>query len=163
MFFCSPVQFRNYFPVVHGKKSISTVKAIHNLVLSYFSCFLVCLCSPTHKSSWQRYGFINCHFHNFTLFSYSVFCASSAFPYLTNIWSLFKVKVKTLSHARLFATLWTVAYQAPLAMGLSRWEYWSGVPLPSPGDLPDPGFEPRSPALQADTLTSEPPGNPSLL
>ena len=44
-------------------------------------------------------------------------------------------------------TSWTVAYQAPLSMGFSRQEYWSGVPLPSPGDLPNPGIEPRSPAL----------------
>ena len=69
-----------------------------------------------------------------------------------------KVKVKSLSRARLFATLWTVAYQAPLSMGFSRQEYWSGLPFPSPGDLPDPGIEPRSPTLQADALTSEPPG-----
>ena len=45
-------------------------------------------------------------------------------------------------------------------MGLSRQEYWSGLPFPSPGDLPDPGIEPRSPALEADALTSEPPGKP---
>ena len=45
-------------------------------------------------------------------------------------------------------------------MGFSRQEYWSGLPVPSPGDLPDPGIEPRSPALQADALTSEPPGKP---
>ena len=89
-------------------------------------------------------------FHELS-FSYSVFCASGAFPYLTNIWSLFKVKVKTLSGARLFATMWTVAFQAPLATGLSRWEYWSGVPLPSPGDLPNPGIQPGSPPLQADS------------
>ena len=68
------------------------------------------------------------------------------------------VKVKLLTHVRLFATLWTVAHQAPPSMGFSRQEYWSGLPLPSPGDLLDPGIEPRSPALQADTLTSEPPG-----
>ena len=55
------------------------------------------------------------------------------------------------------ATPWTVAHQAPPSMGISRQEYWSGLPFPSPGDLPDPGIEPRSPALQADTLTSEPP------
>ena len=59
---------------------------------------------------------------------------------------------------RLFATPWTVAYQAPPSMGFSRQDYWSGVPLPSPGDLPDPGIGPRSPALQADALPSEPPG-----
>ena len=55
---------------------------------------------------------------------------------------------------------WTVAHQAPPSMGFSRQEYWSGLLFPSPGDLPDPGIEPRSPALQADALTSEPPGKP---
>ena len=68
-----------------------------------------------------------------------------------------KVKVKSLSRVRLFVTLWTVALQAPLSVGFSRQEYWSGLPFPSPGDLPNPGIEPRSPALQADALTSEPP------
>ena len=58
-----------------------------------------------------------------------------------------KVKVKLLSRVQLFATPWAVAYQAPLSMGFSRQEYWSGLPFPSPGDLPDPGIEPRSPAL----------------
>ena len=53
---------------------------------------------------------------------------------------------------------WTVVYQASLSMGFSRQEYCCGVPLPSPGDLPDPGIEPRSPALQADALPSEPSG-----
>ena len=53
-------------------------------------------------------------------------------------------------------TPWTVAHQAPLSMGFSRQEYWSGLPFPSPGDLPDPGIEPRSPALQADSLPTEP-------
>ena len=65
--------------------------------------------------------------------------------------------VKSLSRVRLFATSWTVAYQAPLSVGFSRQECWSGLPFPSPGDLPDPGIEPGSPALQADALPSEPP------
>ena len=69
--------------------------------------------------------------------------------------------MKSLSRVRLFATPWTVAYQASQSMGFSRQEYWSGVPFPSPGDLPDPGIEPPSPALQADTLPSEPPGKSS--
>jgi len=56
-------------------------------------------------------------------------------------------KESVLSHVQIFATPWTVAYQAPLSMGFSRQEYWSGLPFPSPGDLPDPGIEPRSPAL----------------
>ena len=66
-----------------------------------------------------------------------------------------KVKVKSLSRVRLFATRWTVAYQAPPSMGFSRQECWSGLPFPSPGDLPDPGIEPGSPTLQADTLPSK--------
>ena len=73
---------------------------------------------------------------------------------------LVKVKVKSLSHVWLFATPWTVACQAPLSMGFSRQEYWSRLPFPSPGNLSNPGIEPRSSALQADTLTSEPPGKP---
>ena len=68
-----------------------------------------------------------------------------------------KVKVKSLSRVRLFATPWTVAYQDLPSMGFSRQEYWSGLPFPSPGDLPDPGIEPGSPTLQADALPSEPP------
>ena len=62
--------------------------------------------------------------------------------------------VKSLSRVRLVATPWTVAHQAPPSMGFSRQEYWSGLPFPSPGDLPDSGIEPGSPALQADALTS---------
>ena len=69
-------------------------------------------------------------------------------------------KVKSLSRVRLFAAAWTIAYQAPPSMGFSRQEYWSRLPFPSPGDLPDPGIEPRCPALQADSLLSEPPGRP---
>ena len=68
------------------------------------------------------------------------------------------MKVKSLSRVRLFATPWIVAYQAPQSMEFSRQEYWSGLPFPSPEDLPNPGIKPRSPTLQADTLPSEPPG-----
>ena len=63
-----------------------------------------------------------------------------------------------LSYVQLFATTWTVACQALLSMGFSRQESWRGLSFPSPGDLPDPGFEPRPPALQADSLLSELPG-----
>ena len=69
-------------------------------------------------------------------------------------------EVKSLSCVRLFVTPWTVAYQASPSMGFSRQVYWSGLPFPSPGDLPDPGIKPESPALQADALPSEPPGKP---
>ena len=68
---------------------------------------------------------------------------------------------KSLSRVRLFATPWTVAYQVPPSIRFSRQECWSGLPFPSPGDLPDPGIEPGSPALQADALPSEPPGKPN--
>ena len=63
----------------------------------------------------------------------------------------------------IFATLWTMTHQAPLFMGFSELEYWSGLPFPSPGDIPHPGIEPRSPALQADSLLSESPGLPWCL
>ena len=64
------------------------------------------------------------------------------------------------SHPRLFATPWTAACQAPLSMGFSRQEYWSGYPFPSPGDLPNPGIKPRSPTLQADSVPAKPQGKP---
>ena len=73
------------------------------------------------------------------------------------------VRAKSLSHAWLFVTLWTVARQVPLFTGFSRQEYWSGLPCPSPGDLPHPGIEhmsPVYPALQADSLPAEPSGQP---
>ena len=64
--------------------------------------------------------------------------------------------VQSLSYVRVFVTPWTVVRQTPLSMGFSRQEYWSELPFPSPGDLPDQGFEPGSPVLQADSLSSEP-------
>jgi len=70
-------------------------------------------------------------------------------------------KVQSFNRDRLFATPWTVAYQPPPSMGFSRQGYWSGLPFPSPGDLPDPGIKLESPAFQADALTSEPPGKPN--
>ena len=72
------------------------------------------------------------------------------------------VKVKSLSRVRLLATPWTAAYQAPQSLGFSRQEHWSGLPFPSPGDLPEPGIEPRSPTLQTDALPSEPPRKSNL-
>ena len=70
--------------------------------------------------------------------------------------------LQLLSRVRLFVTPWTVAHKAPPSMGFSRQEYWSGLPFPSPGDLPDPGIEPRSLALQADGLPSEHQGSLSM-
>ena len=66
-------------------------------------------------------------------------------------------EVRLLSRVLLFPIPWTAAYQAPPAMEFSRQEYWNGLLFPSPGDLPDPGIEPRSPTLQADALISQPP------
>ena len=77
------------------------------------------------------------------------------FPSNREIWSLniqnWK-KVKSLSRVGLFVTPWTIAHQAPLSMGFSKQEYWSGLPFPFPGDLPDPGIKPTSGMLQADLL-----------
>ena len=73
---------------------------------------------------------------------------------------MWKVNVKSLSRVPLLLTPWTVSHQAAPFMEFSRQEYWSGLPFPSPGDLPDPGIKPVSPSLQADTLPSEPPGKP---
>ena len=118
-------------PVFHDMLSSSTVKVGRGRKQS--SCPL--------KSSWKR---------GHTLYRKT---APTQGPSHTPM----KVKMKSLSRVRLFATRWTVAYQAPPSMGFSRQEYWSGLPFPSPGDLPDPGIEPGSPTLQADALSSEPP------
>ena len=69
-----------------------------------------------------------------------------------------KKEVRSFSRVQLFGTPWTVACQAPVSMGFFRQEYGSGLPFPFPGNLPNPGIKPRSPALQADSLQSEPPG-----
>ena len=90
---------------------------------------------------------------------------TSWFPVLCTSWMICPFlkeseSVSHFSHFWLFATAWTVAHQASLSMGFSRQEYWSGLPFPSPGDLPDPGMESESPALQVDSLPSEPLGKP---
>ena len=69
---------------------------------------------------------------------------------------------KSLQSCLTHATLWTIAHQALLSMEFSKQEYWNGLPCPSPGDLPNPGIEPGSLALQADALPSEPPGKPHI-
>ena len=74
--------------------------------------------------------------------------------------SVFRFAVELLSHVRLFVTPWTITRQAPPSMGFPRQEYWSGLPFPSPGDLPDPGIEPTSPAVAGKFFTTEPPGKP---
>ena len=79
--------------------------------------------------------------------------------------NILTIVVQSLSHVQLFATPWSVAHQAPLSMEFSRntgmgQEYWSRLPFLSPRNLPDAGIEPESPALQANSLPSEPPGKP---
>jgi len=68
--------------------------------------------------------------------------------------------VKSFSHVRILVTPWTVACQSPPSVRFSRPEYWNGLPFPPPGDRPNPGFEPGSPALQSDSSPSAPPGKP---
>ena len=72
-------------------------------------------------------------------------------------WSQWSVHAQLLSRVRVFGTPWTVAHQAPLSMEFPRQEYWSALPFPSPGNLPDLGIESRSSTLQEDSLLSEPP------
>ena len=69
---------------------------------------------------------------------------------------------QSLSRVRLFETPWAIAHQTPPSIAFSRHEYWSGFPFPPPRDLPNPGIEPRSPALQADSLFTEPSGFPNF-
>ena len=70
--------------------------------------------------------------------------------------------MKLLSRVQLFATPWTIACQAPPSMGFFKHVFWSGLPFPSPRDLPNPGIKPRSPTLQTGALPSEPPGKPKF-
>ena len=88
---------------------------------------------------------------------WQVICISASFPLRA---SLVAQRESECEVAQSCPTTWTIAYQAPLSMGFSRQECWSGLPFPSPGDLLDPGIEPGCPALQADALPSEPPGKP---
>ena len=74
-----------------------------------------------------------------------------------------KVKVLAAQSHQTLCDPMDCSLPAPLFMGFSRQDYWSGSPFPSAGDLPDPGMEPRSPTLQADSLPSEPPGKPTFL
>ena len=76
------------------------------------------------------------------------------------MYTLLLLLLSHFSRVRLCATPSTAAHQAPLSLGFSRQKYWSELPFPSPGDLPDPGIKPGSPTFQADALTSEPPGKP---
>ena len=87
---------------------------------------------------------------------YGMFIYAFPVPIMGVKWS----KVRSLSRGQLFATLWTRAYQAPPSTGFSRQDYWSGLPFPSPGDLPDPGIQAASPALAGRSLTTDALGKP---
>ena len=91
--------------------------------------------------------------------TWEIAAVTRTFLFLLDVLLLFQ----SLSRVWLFVTPWTVAHQASLSMGFPRQEYWSGLPCPPPGDLPDPGIIPRAPALQADSLLSEPPGKHVIL
>ena len=82
---------------------------------------------------------------------------------LLNVCVCGSTRTQLLSHVLLFATPWAIARQFPLSVEFSRQEYWSGLPLPPPGDLPDPGIEPISPALSGEFFTIESPGKPNLV
>ena len=129
-------------------------------------------CCVDFRCRSQRFSFIYTHTHTFffnTLFLYTL-SQEGAGSSLCHVggpcWlsiSYMKVKRQLLSYVRLFATLWIVAHCAPLSMGFSRKEYWSGLPFSSPGDLPDPRIETAcltSPALAGGFFTTEPPGKP---
>ena len=101
------------------------------------------LLTPGLFSCWFGFGFVTIHKHPVDV---------------TELKHWDEKKVKSLSCVWLFVTSWTVARQAALSVGFSRQEYWSGLPFPPTGDLPDPGIKPRFPALQADSLPCEPAG-----
>ena len=111
------------------------------------------------KSTDREYGQVVDWYHRFAEVDHCTVVVYERVLFLTRCLLTCLSEVKQLSRVRLFATPWPVAYQAPPSMGFSRQEYWSGLPFPSPGDLPDPGIEPGSPALWADALLSKPPGN----
>ena len=84
------------------------------------------------------------------------------FPISSNALYFILLLFYSLSGVRLFANPWTLAHQAPLSMGFFRKEYQIGLPFPSPGDLPNPGIKPTSPALASGFFTTEPPGKPTF-
>ena len=143
-----------------GGKTFPFLVSHCNLTKFYFKKKINCILEPNRQSQFFKKPI--CRY----LSSYIIklhFSLHVQNIYLTWNTVLHWSEVKSLSHVRLFATPWTVAKQAPQSMEFSRGEDWSGLPFPSPGDLPNPGIEPRSPTLQADALPSEPPEKPSVL
>ena len=137
------------FLLTHCSHSYGTLKPSLFVNVSHFTCCpgLSTLLWDTSKAHWMAKN---------SKSAALLLCSAHSARQISMTWV--KVKVKSLSRVRLFATPWTAAYQAPPSVGISRQEYCSGVPFPSPRDLLNPGIEPRSPAWQAGALPSEPPG-----
>ena len=122
----------------HGNQILSQSQGLLWLILCYYyyqSVFLI-----KQRSNWDKFKETS-----------GIFLACT-FPFLEHAW-----KCYSLIRAQIFMTQWIVALQAPLSLEFSRQEYWSGLPFPFPGDLPNPGIEHGSPALQAHFLPSKPP------
>ena len=134
--------------------SLPSLSASHPSRLIQSPC--LSFLSHTANSHWLSFTYAYISFHVILSIHLTL---SSPLPMSISLFFMSPL-VKSVSCILLFATLWTVAHQAPLSIGFSRQEYWSGLPLPSPGDLPNPGIEPGSPTLQADVLASEPLGKP---
>ena len=134
----------------HGQSWTSFLKKI-NYIWKYPKCFHKGIFRMSHTICWHLLILVSLLFHNALRFLYT----NTYRPTPLHIWHLKWKTVKSLSHVQLFATPWTVAYQAPRSMGFTRHEYWSGLPFPSPVHLPNPGIETGSPALQADALLTE--------
>ena len=138
-----PISFRIFqFVVVHTVKGFGTVNKAE------VDVFLERLCFFDDSMDVDNLISSSSAFSKTILNSWKFMVHILLKPGLENFETYFaSMWVKSLSHVWLFVTPWMVAYQAPLSIGFSRQEYWSGLPFPSPGDLPNPGIEPRSPTL----------------
>ena len=135
----------------HSFKSLK--KSHHPVSLS-----ILLLCFPFSLLPIFSWYFTVWQHPRWYIFAIVAYCLSP-WLHISRIRALvFECMYQELSHVHLFATPWTVAHHTSLPMEFSRQEYWSGLPFPSPGDLPNPEIEPRSPAIQADSLPSELPG-----
>ena len=158
---CSPRNSQESFPTPQFKNINSLVPFIilnPNYFYSYFLLFNPRLQKDPHQ--WIR------TYRNISKLYTSCLRRTSSSWVFSQIPEYFHDYVCMLSHFRhvkLFATLWSIALQAPQSIGFSRWEYWSGLPCPSPGALPDSGIESTSPALQADSLLLSQQESPSMI
>ena len=154
-FFPSTLGSAMWLTLANWLRQIWSVSVQKVKVLVSYSCLT--LCNPMDPPGSSVHGILQTRILEWVAFLFSrgsswprdrtwVSCTACRF---FTIWAPRKpiVKVKSLSRVLLFVTPWTIAYQASPSMGFSRQEYWSGLPFPSPGDLPNPGTEPGSPAL----------------